>query len=247
LFRVLSRRPSRSFRKGRMAFFLWVFRNAFRRVQEEHDMHGNPSPGPGKSPRLLLVDNYDSFTYNLYQAFLVLGARVEVRRNDREEIFRLAREVDGIVISPGPGGPGDAGLSKRLVEKTAGDPPLLGVCLGMQCINEVFGGRTVRAPVPVHGKTSPVFHDGSLLYRGIPSPFTAARYHSLAVEPAPHLVVTARTAEGVPMSLGVPGRAVWGVQYHPESFLTPHGPRVLENFLAACREREKAHGKGGIP
>jgi anthranilate synthase/aminodeoxychorismate synthase-like glutamine amidotransferase len=186
--------------------------------------------------RVFLVDNYDSFTYNLYQYLSELGAAVTVRRNDRFSLDELDEQrPDAIVISPGPGQPRDAGLTPRVVERFAGRYPILGVCLGHQAIGEVFGGRIVRAPALFHGKVSSITHDGRTLYRGLPSPFVATRYHSLVIDPdsVPScLEVTARTADDVIMGVRHRELAVEGVQFHPESALTPEGKQLLGNFLA---------------
>jgi anthranilate synthase/aminodeoxychorismate synthase-like glutamine amidotransferase len=189
--------------------------------------------------RVLLVDNFDSFVWNLAQAIGALGAEPAVVRNDAVDPARLAEDPpDRVVISPGPRGPGEAGASVAVIRAVAGRVPVLGVCLGHQCIAEAFGGRVVRAPGPRHGKTSPIRHDGLGVLRGVPSPTPAARYHSLAVEesslPA-SLLVTARSDDGVVMGLRHREWAVEGVQFHPESFLTPAGPTVLRNFLEGSR------------
>ncbi|MCU1279166.1 MAG: anthranilate synthase component 2/para-aminobenzoate synthetase component 2 [bacterium] len=184
---------------------------------------------------LLLIDNYDSFTYNLAQYLGELGAEVRVERNDAvtvDEVAALAPRR--IVISPGPCTPNEAGISLELIARLAGKIPILGVCLGHQAIGQAFGGKVVRAPRVMHGKTSPIEHDGAGLFAGIPSPMQATRYHSLVVEPAslpPSLAVTARTAEGEIMALAHKELAVWGVQFHPESILTIDGKRLLQNFL----------------
>ena len=188
------------------------------------------------SARLLLIDNYDSFTYNLVQAFMVLGADVHVHRNDRigiEEAETLA--PTHLCVSPGPGTPADAGVSTRMVGHFAGRIPVLGVCRGHQAIVEAFGGRVVRAPRLMHGKTSAVLHDGRGLFGGLPDPFEAGRYHSLiaARDDLPDsLEITAWTAEGEIMGVRHRGLAVEGVQFHPESVLTPEGPRLMAAFLA---------------
>ena len=187
------------------------------------------------TPRLLLIDNYDSFTYNPVQAFLVLGAEVLVRRNDRvtvAEAFELA--PTHVCISPGPGTPGDAGVSREMIRAFAGRAPVLGVCLGHQSLIEAFGGTIVRAGRLMHGKTSPVRHDGKGVFVGLPDPFEAGRYHSLiaqrnAVPDA--LTVTAWTAEGEIMGARHREWPIEGVQFHPESILTPDGPRLMANFL----------------
>ena len=188
-----------------------------------------------RQPRLLLIDNYDSFTYNLVQAFLVLGAEVSVYRNDAltpSEALSLA--PTHLCISPGPGTPYDAGVSMDMIRAFAGSIPVLGVCLGHQSIVEVFGGKVVRAARLMHGKTSLMRHDGSTLFVGLPQPCEVGRYHSLiaAPESLPEvLAVTARTDEGEIMAVRHRTLTVEGVQFHPESILTPAGPRLLENFL----------------
>lgn len=187
------------------------------------------------SPRLLLIDNYDSFTYNLVQAFLVLGADVEVYRNDAIGIAEAeALQPTHLVISPGPGRPEDAGSSLGMIAHFAGRIPVLGVCLGHQCIVQHFGGRIVSAATLMHGKTSAVEHDATQLFEGLSNPFEAGRYHSLAADqgliPA-ELLVTARTDDGEIMGVRHRELAVVGVQFHPESVLTPQGPKLLSNFL----------------
>jgi anthranilate synthase/aminodeoxychorismate synthase-like glutamine amidotransferase len=187
-------------------------------------------------PRVLLVDNYDSFTYNLAQAIDALGAEVDVRRADVVFPADVATAPPkALVISPGPGTPERAGNSMALVRALSGKVPILGVCLGHQAIGAVFGGRVVRAPAVVHGKTSRVTHDGGGLFAGIPSPFVATRYHSLVVdeETLPSVLrVTARSADGLLMAFRHETHPTFGVQFHPESVLTRHGPRLLANFLA---------------
>ncbi len=187
------------------------------------------------SVKLLLVDNYDSFTYNLVQAFLVLEAEVAVYRNDAITTAEArALAPTHLVISPGPGRPDDAGVSLALIDAFAGRVPILGVCLGHQCIVQHFGGRIVSAAQLMHGKTSLVSHDAETIYRGLPNPFEAGRYHSLAAERTelpPELLVTARTEDGEIMGVRHPSLNVEGVQFHPESVLTPDGPRLLANFL----------------
>jgi len=195
-------------------------------------------------PRLLLIDNYDSFTYNLVQAFLVLGAEVVVHRNDEltvEEALALA--PTHLCISPGPGAPADAGVSKRMIEAFAGRVPVLGVCLGHQALVEVFGGRVVRAGRLMHGKTSTVQHDGRGIFAGLPQPFEAGRYHSLIAERdaiPPVLEVTAWTPEGEIMGVRHSELQVEGVQFHPESILTPDGPVLMGNFLRMAAARREA-------
>ncbi len=182
---------------------------------------------------ILVVDNYDSFTFNLVQYLARLDPDVQVVRNDAETAAALlARKPSRIVISPGPGRPEDAGVSCELI-RTSGTTPLLGVCLGHQAIGHVFGGKVVRAEKPMHGKTSEVSHGGTGLFRGVPNPFTATRYHSLVVDPAsvpPELEVTAETG-GVVMALRHRVRPVVGVQFHPESILTRDGETMLRNFV----------------
>ena len=187
------------------------------------------------SVRLLLIDNYDSFTYNLVQAFLMLGAEVEVFRNDAITTAEaLARAPTHVVISPGPGNPREAGVSMDMIRAFAGRVPVLGVCLGHQSLVEVFGGRVVRAGRLMHGKVSPVVHDGRGVFTGLSSPMQAGRYHSLLAEttsmPAV-LEVSARTAEGEIMGVRHRQHAIEGVQFHPESVLTPEGPALMGNFL----------------
>ena len=186
-------------------------------------------------PRILLIDNYDSFTYNLVQAFLVLGAEVQVYRNDAltpQQARQLA--PSHLCISPGPGTPYDAGVSMDMIRAFAGHIPVLGVCLGHQSIVEVFGGRVVRAARLMHGKTSQLHHDGGTLFAGLPQPCEVGRYHSLIASPEslpPQLQVSAQTAEGEIMAVRHRAFTVEGVQFHPESILTPQGPQLLGNFL----------------
>jgi anthranilate synthase/aminodeoxychorismate synthase-like glutamine amidotransferase len=184
---------------------------------------------------LLLIDNYDSFTYNLYQYLAELGAQVEVRRNDMVTLDEIeAMEPDHLVISPGPCTPHEAGLSCAIIERFGPSIPLLGVCLGHQAIGQVYGGRVIRAPEPMHGKTSMMHHKGQGVFQNLPAPFEANRYHSLIVERAtlPHeLEITAETADGLIMGLRHLTFPVEGVQFHPESILTPVGKDLLRNFL----------------
>ncbi len=187
------------------------------------------------SAKLLLIDNYDSFTYNLVQAFLVLGAEVQVHRNDAIAVTdAMALEPSHLVISPGPGRPSDAGVSLEMIAAFAGRIPILGVCLGHQSIVQHFGGDIIGAGKLMHGKTSSVEHDGSGVFHGMPNPFVAGRYHSLAAdrEKVPEsLIVTARTDDGEIMGVRHRELDVAGVQFHPESVLTPDGPTLLGNFL----------------
>jgi anthranilate synthase/aminodeoxychorismate synthase-like glutamine amidotransferase len=190
---------------------------------------------PTMGARILLIDNYDSFVYNLVQELGELGAEPDVFRNDAIDVDGIrAAAPDAIVISPGPGRPESAGVSMDVVRTFAGEIPILGVCLGHQCIGEVYGGLVVSAPTLMHGKTSQIHHDGRGVFAGLPDPFVATRYHSLVIEPAsvPDLLeVTARTSDGVVMGLRHRELAVKGVQFHPESILTPSGPNLLANFL----------------
>jgi len=184
---------------------------------------------------LLLIDNYDSFTYNLYQYLGELGAEVEVVRNDQvtlEEIETMAPER--IIISPGPGNPDEAGISKDVIRRFAGKVPIFGVCLGHQCIGEVFGGIVEGAGEILHGKVSRISHDGRGVFAGIASPISATRYHSLAIRPdsvPAELEVSARSESGVIMGVRHRTLVVEGVQFHPESILTPDGHQILRNFL----------------
>ncbi len=183
--------------------------------------------------RLVMIDNYDSFTFNLVQLFYEFDLEVVVRRHDETTLAEIAAiQPDWICISPGPKAPRDAGISKSVIAHFAPLLPILGVCLGMQALNEVFGGMTELAPVPVHGKRHQVYHHGEGLFAGLPSPFWAARYHSLAVRPTSEdLVVTARSGDGVIMGLSHRRYPLHGVQFHPESFLTEYGWRLAYNFL----------------
>ncbi|MBM4406608.1 MAG: aminodeoxychorismate/anthranilate synthase component II [Chloroflexi bacterium] len=185
---------------------------------------------------ILLIDNYDSFTYNLYQYLCELGEEVRVARNDKITIAQIERlKPDHIVISPGPGAPKDAGVSNAAIRTFAGRVPILGVCLGHQCIGEVYGATVAGAGEIVHGKTSQVMHDGKGLFKGLPNPFEAIRYHSLAIQPetVPDcLEVTAKSDSGVIMGVRHKGLLIEGVQFHPESILTTVGKDLLRNFLA---------------
>ncbi len=193
---------------------------------------------------IVVIDNYDSFTYNLVQYLGTLGAEVEVFRNDALGVDALAaRPMDGLVISPGPGEPRDAGISEDAIRRLAGTVPILGVCLGHQAIGEVYGGRVVRAQRLMHGKTSPILHAGRGLFAGLDNPFEATRYHSLIVEREtlpPVLEVMARTPDGEIMGLKHRDHETWGVQFHPESVLTGSGLRLMENFLVLCRQHKGA-------
>ena len=188
--------------------------------------------------KLLVIDNYDSFTYNLVQYFGELGANCEVLRNDEKNLDDIVIEpYDGLVISPGPCNPDQAGISLPAVKRWAGQKPLLGVCLGHQCIGQAFGGKIVRATRLMHGKTSPVHHFNEEIFEGLPNPFSATRYHSLVIEPSslPDILeMTAWTEEQEIMAVRHRELEVWGVQFHPESLATDSGIMVLKNFLKYC-------------
>ncbi|MAT38644.1 MAG: anthranilate/aminodeoxychorismate synthase component II [Ectothiorhodospiraceae bacterium] len=183
---------------------------------------------------LLLIDNYDSFTYNLYHLFASLVTQITVVRNDADADAVFRGTYDAVCISPGPKTPKEAGISGEAVERFAGEVPILGVCLGMQVINEVYGGRTVKAPLPVHGKPVRISHNGDRMFEGIPSPFAAARYHSLIVDMrGSELTATAWSEEeGVIMALRHVSLPIFGVQYHPESFMSEHGEQFIQTFLS---------------
>ena len=191
------------------------------------------------APRVLVVDNYDSFVYNLVQYLGELGADVEVVRNDEASVDALlATAPDAIVISPGPGRPEDAGVSCELIRRAVGRTPLLGVCLGHQAIGHVFGAAIVRAPELRHGKTSTITHNESGIFAGLPSPLDVTRYHSLVIEPhslPDTLVATATTSDGTVMAVRHRDHPIEGVQFHPESILTAHGHALLRNFLSMVR------------
>lgn len=201
----------------------------------------------GSGPQLVVIDNYDSFTYNLVQYFGELGADVTVLRNDQFSVDALlADPPDGIVISPGPGTPRDAGLSNTVIERFAGVRPVFGVCLGLQCIGEVYGGDVVRAPELMHGKTSLIHHHYAGVFEDLPSPFEATRYHSLIVDRATVpavLDVTAETADGLIMGLRHRDVDVEGVQFHPESILTGHGHALLNTFVSRCARAKVARAE----
>jgi anthranilate synthase/aminodeoxychorismate synthase-like glutamine amidotransferase len=189
-----------------------------------------PLRSGGVSPRVLVIDNYDSFTYNLVQYLGELGADVEVLRNDVDEL--LEREPDRVIVSPGPCTPDEAGLSMRAVRRFGeGGTPVLGVCLGHQSLAQEFGGRVVRGE-PVHGKTAELEHDGKTIYAGLESPLVVGRYHSLVVEDLPDVLQVSARAGDVIMGVRHAELPVEGVQFHPESVLTPHGKQMLRNFLA---------------
>ncbi|MCD6109282.1 aminodeoxychorismate/anthranilate synthase component II [bacterium] len=185
--------------------------------------------------KILLIDNYDSFTYNLYQQIKKQkNFFVDVIRHDIENFTKLdiARNYDGIVISPGPGCPDDTGITNFIIEKYYTKMPIFGVCLGMQCINEVFGGVTITAPLPIHGKKSPILHIGKGLFENVPQNIEVARYHSLIIDQIPDsLNVVAQTEEGLPMAIEHKEYPVFGVQFHPESFMTQNGDTIIRNFI----------------
>ncbi len=183
--------------------------------------------------KLLVIDNYDSFTYNLVQMFMHYDLEIKVYRSDKITLKDIeALNPDYALISPGPKDPAHAGISTPLIKEFYDKLPIFGVCLGLQCINEAFGGITVRAPVPMHGKTSMIQHNNYGIFKGIISPFTAARYHSLMAEfEQTELVVTSQSSDGVIMGMSHPKFPLHGVQFHPESFLTEHGFLMVENFL----------------
>ncbi|MFW6388416.1 MAG: anthranilate synthase component II [Desulfohalobiaceae bacterium] len=190
--------------------------------------------GQAMSRRILVIDNYDSFTYNLVQMLLCLDLDPLVYRNDQISLQQMQDlDFQQLLISPGPRNPAAAGISLPAIARFYQELPIFGVCLGMQCLNEFFGGQTRRSPLPLHGKTSLVEHQGSRLFQGVPSPFAAARYHSLQAVPSQDspLLVTAWSNEQVIMALEHPQLPLFGVQFHPESFLTDHGLRIIRNFL----------------
>jgi anthranilate synthase/aminodeoxychorismate synthase-like glutamine amidotransferase len=193
---------------------------------------------------LLIIDNYDSFTYNLVQYFGELGAEPVVKRNDEISVAEIeALQPEAVVISPGPCTPKEAGISNEVIAKIGPELPLLGVCLGHQCIGHVYGGAIVRAGRLMHGKTSPILHDGTGVFADLPSPFDATRYHSLIIDPPSMpdaLLVNARTAEGEIMGVRHRQYPIHGVQFHPESILTRHGKDLLQNFL---RIKDDFHAK----
>jgi anthranilate synthase/aminodeoxychorismate synthase-like glutamine amidotransferase len=192
---------------------------------------------PERLPHVLVVDNYDSFTYNLVQCLLALGASCVVCQNDTTNVGEVVRaQPDGILISPGPGAPSDAGVTLELIQALAGSIPMLGVCLGHQALAQAFGARIERASAPVHGKTSRVSHDGRGVFRALPNPFDATRYHSLLVAPSSlpdTFEVSARAAGGEIMGVRHRELPLEGVQFHPESILTEHGPQLVQNWLSS--------------
>ncbi|MFI6470604.1 MULTISPECIES: aminodeoxychorismate/anthranilate synthase component II [unclassified Streptomyces] len=202
------------------------------------------------SARILVVDNYDSFVFNLVQYLYQLGAECEVVRNDEVSLEHAQDGFDGVLLSPGPGAPEQAGVCVDMVRHCAATGvPVFGVCLGMQSMMVAYGGVVGRAPELLHGKTSPVLHQGTGVFAGLPSPFTATRYHSLAAEPATlpgELEVTARTEDGIIMGLRHRELPVEGVQFHPESVLTEHGHRMLANWLVRCGDAGAVERSAGL-
>jgi len=198
---------------------------------------GTDATLPAVKKRVVVVDNYDSFTYNLVQYIETLGGECDVRLNDRVTVEEIrAASPAGVLLSPGPGDPDDAGVTLAVIEQLSGTVPILGVCLGHQAIGQAFGGKVVRAPELMHGKTSAIEHDGRGIFQGVPNPFEATRYHSLIVEEVGFpkvLEVSARTHKGEIMGLRHRNFAVEGVQFHPESILTEHGLRLIENWLGS--------------
>jgi para-aminobenzoate synthetase component 2 len=202
------------------------------------------------SARILVVDNYDSFVFNLVQYLYQLGAECEVLRNDEVTLAHAGQGFDGVLLSPGPGAPEQAGVCVDMVRHcAAAGVPVFGVCLGMQSMQVAYGGVVNRAPQLLHGKTSPVEHEGRGVFAGLPSPFTATRYHSLAADPVTvpdELEVTARTADGIVMGLRHRELPVEGVQFHPESVLTEYGHRMLANWLAECGDPDAVARSEGL-
>jgi anthranilate synthase component 2 len=186
----------------------------------------------------ILIDNYDSFTYNLFHYLGELGARLEVHRNDKISVRDvLAKHPRGIILSPGPCDPDKAGICLELIAAAAGKVPVFGVCLGHQAIGQSFGGKVIRAPKPMHGKVSTVHHTGKGVFRDVPNDFTATRYHSLTVDPEGFpeaLEITAQSNDGVIMGLQHKKMKIYGVQFHPESIASEHGHKILANFLQEC-------------
>lgn len=184
--------------------------------------------------KILIIDNYDSFTYNLKQLIDTHfnGISIVKRNNEIESSYITKKKFNAIIISPGPKKPADSGISKLIINEFYKTIPILGVCLGMQCINEVFGGKTIKAPLPMHGKASEIYHNKSKLFRSIPHKFKVARYHSLIIEPASQeLIITAFTSDKIPMALEHKYFPLFGVQFHPESFMTEYGKEIILNFL----------------
>ncbi len=192
---------------------------------------------------LLLLDNYDSFTYNVYQLLAELGADMEVIRNDKTTVDEIRqKKYDGIIISPGPGVPSDAGITEEMIDGLKGATPILGICLGHQAIGEVFGGKIIRASAIVHGKASKINHSGKGIYEGVPQHFEAARYHSLIIERASLpdcMEVTAELGDGTIMGVRHKAYDIEGIQFHPESILTPLGKNIMKNYLDKIRGDKK--------
>jgi anthranilate synthase/aminodeoxychorismate synthase-like glutamine amidotransferase len=183
---------------------------------------------------ILFIDNFDSFTYNLVQYFRMLDCQVQVVRNNDNTYQNKILSADAIVISPGPKRPEHAGYSKTIIKEFSGKLPILGVCLGMQAINEVYGGATCHSPTPVHGKVSRIYNRGQGLFYGLPEYFEAARYHSLMINRASGIQLDAWTIDQIPMGISDIDKHVYGVQFHPESFLSEYGMPLLNNFIQSC-------------
>ena len=207
-------------------------------------MHAHPNTDRQVIDMYILIDNYDSFTYNLWHFLGDLGAEVQVKRNDQITVDQvMAGGYQGIVISPGPCDPDRAGICLELIERAKGTLPIFGVCLGLQAIGQAFGGKVVRGPVPMHGKVSPIHHRNASVFKGLPSPLTATRYHSLVIEKdslPDCLEITAETEDGVIMGLAHKTLPIHGVQFHPESIATDHGHAMLKNFLDIAERRNAA-------
>lgn len=182
---------------------------------------------------ILIIDNYDSFTYNLYQQIRSLGAKTKVVKNDQISIPQIQKlRPSKIIISPGPGRPEEGGISNKVVQKFYSQIPILGVCLGHQCIGQIFGSKIIHAKETLHGKTSPIFHTEDKLFKGISNPFNAARYHSLAIDTLPRdFILTAWDKNNEIMGIQHKKHPLFGIQFHPESFLTPEGDKLIHNFL----------------
>jgi anthranilate synthase component II len=207
-------------------------------------MNAHPNTDRQVIDMYILIDNYDSFTYNLWHFLGDLGAEVQVKRNDQITVDQvLAGGYQGIVISPGPCDPDRAGICLELIERAKGTLPIFGVCLGLQAIGQAFGGKVVRGPVPMHGKVSPIHHKNASVFKGLPSPLTATRYHSLVIEKdglPDCLEITAETEDGVIMGLAHKSLPIHGVQFHPESIATEHGHAMLKDFLDIAERRNAA-------